>query len=82
MVIFHHLKDCPSPFALRATQPSQDAHSSMILPTKPQCSILEMIFSITFVHQVTNPSSTATLSIHIVSAKVRSLRHSGKYSSQ
>jgi hypothetical protein len=36
----------------------------------------------TFVHLVTNLSSTATLSIHIVSAQVPSLRCSGNYSSQ
>jgi hypothetical protein len=67
---------------LRETQPSQDAHSSMSLPTTPLYSILAMTSSITFMHLATNLSSTATLSIHIVSAQVPSLRCLGNYSSQ
>jgi hypothetical protein len=85
MVIFHHplnLEDYPSLFALHATQPSQDAHSSMSLPTTPLCSIQAMTSSITCVHLETKLSSTATLSIHIVSAQVPSLCCSGNYSSQ
>jgi hypothetical protein len=85
MVIFcclFNLEDCSSLFALYATQPSQDAHSSMSSSTKPQCSILAMTSSIKFEHLATNPSSMATLSTHIVSAQVPSLCCSGNYSSQ